>query len=93
MDSKDFNKLTIVEKELYRGVDYIKELISGLEKDYRENINFDRNEYLSLRSKAIDSYAIQVLIDVEKVLNNSELSSFIRQFLVEVEAIKKGKRI
>jgi hypothetical protein len=88
---KDFKNMSEVEKELYRGIDRINISISGLNRDYRDNKNLSRTEYLNYKNLVIDSNAMASIREAKEVLNDIELARFVRLFLHEVDTLKNGK--
>ncbi|MGZ0879610.1 hypothetical protein ACWZQY_026965 [Priestia megaterium] len=78
-----------VEREIYRGLDYIKTLIADLDKQQKEDKKLNRKHYLDTRRLFIDHYTLTAIKSAEPVLTNEEFARFIKEFLKEAEKLQQ----
>lgn len=81
-----------VEKELFRGVDYIETLIATYDRSILGNKTLERQDIerlLEHREFTIDSYAVLAIEEAQKALNDKELGVFTRELLKKTQDIKK----
>ncbi len=89
MNSREYEAMGNVEREIYRGLDYIKTLIADLDKQQKEDRKLSRKHYLNRRRLFVDHYTLTAIKSAEPVLTDEEFAQFTKEFLKEVEKLRR----
>src|SRR5690348_13187884 len=89
MNSEAYETMGNVEREIYRGIDYIKTLITDSDKQQKEDRKLSRKQYLNMRRLFVDHYTLTVIKSAEPILTDEEFAYFIKEFLGEVEKLHR----